>query len=291
MLGFLNIYKPSGITSNSVVQKIKKKFHIDKIGHMGTLDPLASGVLPIAIGKATRMFDYSLDKIKRYTAIFDFGYTTDTLDTDGVKTKENGLVPSIEQIKLTLTKLIGKINQIPPLYSAKCINGKRAYDLARAGIDFELKPKEITIYEIKLLEKVSNFQFKFDILCSSGTYIRAIARDIAEICGTYACMSYLERTETGNFTKDNSINLNDLLECDSYEQYIISPIEAFNNFDYYNIDKNTKNDLLNGKKTKCITFTKPTFIVYNNELLGVAKTNSDILILETFLYEQKGNCL
>ena len=164
MLGFLNIYKPSGITSNAVVQKIKKRFHIDKIGHMGTLDPLACGILPIAVGKATRLFDYSLDKKKRYTAIFDFGYTTDTLDIEGVKTNESQVVPNIEQIKLAMTKLIGEMDQIPPLYSAKVVNGRRAYDLAREGVAFELKPKKITIYNIDLIEQISEYQYKFDIL-------------------------------------------------------------------------------------------------------------------------------
>ena len=287
MLGFLNIYKQSGITSNSVVQKIKKKFHIDKIGHMGTLDPLACGVLPIAVGKATRLFDYSLDKKKRYTAVFDFGYTTDTLDIEGVKTNENNLLPDVDQIKSAITKLIGEIDQIPPLYSAKVVNGRRAYDLAREGISFELNPKRLTIYEIVLIEQVSDYQYKFDIECSSGTYIRAIARDLAELCGTYGCMSYLERTETGVFTKETAIRLEDLLEEKTCNNYIISPIDAFKNFDTYSIDDNTKNDLLNGKKPKSIVFDKPTFILNNNELLGVARTNSKELILDTFLYEQK----
>lgn len=287
MIGFLNVYKPSGITSNAVVQKIKKKFHIDKIGHMGTLDPLACGILPIAIGKATRLFDYSLDKKKRYTAIFDFGYTTDTLDIEGEKSKENGVVPTIDQIEDSFKHLIGEYEQIPPIYSAKCVNGRRAYDLARAGIDFELKPQKVIIYNIEILEKVSDFQYKFDIECSSGTYIRAIARDIAELCGTYGCMSYLERTETGVFKKDSSVKLEDLMNYDNCEKFLISPLEAFANFALCNIDEKIKIDLLNGKKQKWNAFEKPTFVVCNNELLGVARCNCNELILDTFLYEKK----
>ena len=287
MLGFLNIYKPSGITSNAVVQKIKKKFHIDKIGHMGTLDPLACGILPIAVGKATRLFDYSLDKNKRYTAIFDFGYSTDTLDIEGVKEKECGVIPTIEQIKSAMHKLIGEIDQIPPLYSAKVVNGRRAYDLAREGIQFELKPKKITIYDIQLIEQVSDYQYKFDIECSSGTYIRAIARDMAELCGTYGCMSYLERTETGVFTLGTAIKLEDLLEQSSCEEFIISPVDAFKNFGTYCVDEKTKLDLINGKRPNADIFEKPTFVLCFDELLGVARTNSQELILDTFLYEQK----
>lgn len=287
MLGFLNIYKPTGITSNAVVQKIKKRFHIDKIGHLGTLDPLACGVLPIAIGKATRLFDYSLDKKKRYTAIFDFGYTTDTLDIEGVKTKENKLVPSKEQIISAIKNLIGECDQIPPLYSAKCVNGKRAYDLARAGIEFELKPKKVVIYDIKVIDKVSDFQYKFDIECSSGTYIRSIARDLAELCGTYGCMSYLERTETGVFKKENAINLDDLLTYDDCSSFLLDPITCFSNFDVCEIDENIMLDLLNGKRPKWRRFVQPTFIVCKNDLLGIAICNSLELILDTFLYEKK----
>ena len=161
MLGFLNIYKPSGITSNAVVQKIKKKFHIDKIGHMGTLDPLACGILPIAVGKATRLFDYSLDKKKRYTAIFDFGYSTDTLDIEGVKEKECGVIPTIEQIKSAMHKLIGEIDQIPPKYSAKCIDGKRGYQLARKGVEFELAPKKVTVLSAECLRQTDEDEFEF----------------------------------------------------------------------------------------------------------------------------------
>lgn len=289
MLGFLNVYKPSGITSNAVVQKIKKRFHIDKIGHMGTLDPLACGILPIAVGKATRLFDYSLDKKKRYTAIFDFGYTTDTLDTEGTKINESNVLPTIEGIKLAISQLIGDMNQIPPLYSAKVVNGRRAYDLAREGVDFELKPKKITIHNIGLIGQVSDFQYKFDIECSSGTYIRAIARDMAKLCGTYGCMSYLERTETGTFKLENAIKLEDLLGLSSCESCLISPIDSFKNFNTYQVDNKTKIDLINGKRPIIEPFTRPTFVLHDNELLGIAKVNSNELILDTFLYEQKEN--
>ena len=288
MLGFLNIYKPSGVTSNYVVQKIKKKFHIDRIGHMGTLDPLACGILPIALGKATRLFDYSLNKTKRYTAVFDFGYTTDTLDITGEKTETYGYVPSINEISKACQKLLGEISQIPPRFSAKNVNGVRAYDLARKGLEFELKPKTITIYQLEVLEQLSDFQFKFDIICSSGTYIRSIARDIATLLDTYACMSYLERTETGNFNLVSSVSLNDLLEDNvDINQYIISPIDVFSNFDSVEIDSYTFNDLINGKRPKYRKFVNNTFVLHNNELVGVARKNSDELILDTFLYETK----
>lgn len=287
MIGFLNIYKPSGVTSNFVVQKIKKRFHIDKIGHMGTLDPLASGILPIAIGKATRMFDYSLNKTKRYTAIFDFGYTTDSLDITGERTSDVGYVPSREEIIQVTNKLIGEYDQVPPMFSAKNVNGVRAYDLARKGISVELKPNKITIFKLDLLEQISDYQYKFDIVCSSGTYIRAIARDLAKMLDTYACMSFLERTETGNFKIDNSIYFDDIIQSDSLEKYLISPIEAFDYFDKISIDSKALNDLLNGKKIDYNILTKDTFVTFDNMLVGIAKKNCDYLQLETFLFETK----
>ena len=284
MIGFLNVYKPSGVTSNFVVQKIKKRFNLKKIGHMGTLDPLACGILPIAVGKATRMFDYSLNKIKRYTAVFDFGYTTDSLDITGQKTENEGYIPSQDEIENATKKLIGKISQIPPIFSAKNVNGMRAYDLARSGVKFELKPKEIIIYKLDLIEKISDYQYKFDILCSSGTYIRAIGRDIANLLNTYACMSFLERTETGNFKLDTSILFDDILTSNDLANNLMTVSDAFPDFDIIDIDKSMYNDVINGKRPKFEKISKNTFIRCDNNIIGVAKLNSEHLILDTFLF-------
>lgn len=251
---------------------------------MGTLDPLACGILPIAIGKATRMFDYSLNKIKRYTAIFDFGYSTDSLDITGTKTETEGYIPSQSEIESKTSMLNGKIAQIPPIFSAKNVNGMRAYDLARNGVQFELKPKEITIYKLDLIEKVSEYQYKFDIVCSSGTYIRAIGRDLAKILNTHACMSFLERTETGNFKLESSIKFDDLLNIDNLQGSLMSIDEAFPDFDVIDIDSKLCEDVINGKRPDFQILVKPTFIRCNGHIVGVAKINSDKLILETFLY-------
>lgn len=252
---------------------------------MGTLDPMAQGVLPIAIGKATRLFDYSLNKTKRYIAIFDFGYTTDTLDTTGLETDRHEIDIDEGLLREKCQLLIGDINQIPPLYSAKNVDGRRAYDLARAGVEFELKPKLITIHKLALLEKVGKNRFKFDITCSSGTYIRAIARDLAKLCDTFGCMSYLERVETGEFNLDNATNLDSLLECNRLDEFLLSPLDVFKNFDKFNINEKNFNDLLNGKEIKIKPFEKDTFIIYNNKLVGVAVPHINKIKLNTFLYE------
>lgn len=285
MIGFINIYKPQGMTSSSVVQKIKKKFHIDKIGHMGTLDPMASGLLPIAIGKATRLFDYMLDKKKVYNVIFDFGYETDTLDITGIKINENNVVFDYNALENSVKMMCGKQMQMPPKYSAKNVNGSRAYTLARAGIDFELNPKEIEIYKFDILEQIGQNKYKFRIECSSGTYIRAIGRDLAKSIGTYATMSYLERCDMGYFQIDNSYNLDTILQSDNLDNYIVSPLIVLRNFDIINIDYDTYKDLINGKFIKYNKIDKNSFVVMNNKLIGVSKPRENQLKLDCYLEE------
>lgn len=286
MIGFLNVYKPSGVTSNFVVQKIKKKFHIKKIGHLGTLDPLASGVLPIAIGKATRLFDYSLNKSKTYIATFDFGYTTDTLDKTGDIVESDNKVPTKEELLMVIPTLCGEVDQVPPNFSAKNINGERAYNLARKGVDFELQPKRVKIHNINYLEQVGENSFRFEIECSSGTYIRSIARDMGTAVKCVGCMSALERIITGNFTKESAILLDDLLETSNLDNVLISPQDAFPNIATLEIDKTTFEDLINGKQVNSHEVNVDTFILYNNCLVGLAKPSANRLKLDVFLYEE-----
>lgn len=306
MINFLNVYKPSGITSNAVVQKIKKKFGLDKVGHMGTLDPMACGLLPIAIGKATRLFDYMLQKTKTYTAIFDFGYETDTLDTTGqvvasdvadiqvgqkieanqiniISSAKSDLV-SCEKLTEALNSMLGKQNQIPPRYSAKNIDGARAYDLARAGVEFELSPKEIEIYKLELIDQISDLRYKLKITCSSGTYIRAIGRDLGEKLGTHATMSYLERSDMGVFNLNNCVLLDDLLAGDLLD-YLLSPTYVLRNFDVIKVDDKVCQNLIDGKFVEWTEISKNSFVIFQDKLLGVAKPRKNQLKLDTFLKE------
>lgn len=283
MIGFLNIYKPSGITSFAVVNKIKKLLNIKKVGHMGTLDPMACGVLPIAIGKATRLFDYSLQKDKTYRVIFEFGYSTNTLDSDGEVIVRDNKLPSIVDISNVLPKMIGKCNQVPPNFSAKKVNGVRAYDLAREGVEFELKPKEIEIYNMDLIKQIDESKFEFIISCSSGTYIRSIGRDLAYLLNMNACMVFLERVESGIFCLDNSVKLEDINES-NFDKFLISPLLVFKSFDRISIDAKTYKDLLDGKKIKQSVISD-SFILHGNKLIGIAKKNDDYLKLDTYLEE------
>ncbi len=203
--GFLNVDKPSGITSSTVVNRIKWLTGAPS-GHMGTLDPLASGVLPIGVGNATRLFDYFLNKKKEYIAEFTFGVASDTLDSTG-ELVFGGRIPTVEEIADVLPEFCGEVMQLPPKYSAKNVGGKRGYELARAGVDFELSPKQVRIDDMEALGKSQQTEnaFRIRIECGGGTYIRSIGRDIADRLGTTAVMSYLRRTQSGVFEIGNAI--------------------------------------------------------------------------------------
>ncbi|MBQ2769065.1 MAG: tRNA pseudouridine(55) synthase TruB [Clostridia bacterium] len=211
--GFFNVDKPSGMTSSTVVNKIKWLTGVP-CGHMGTLDPLASGVLPVGVGNATRLFNYFLDKEKEYIAEFTFGVDSDTLDSTG-ELIYGGQVPSEKEIESVLPAFFGDILQVPPKYSAKNVNGRRGYDLARAGVDFELPPKKVRIYGIELLGRAEDKEnaFRFKIRCGGGTYIRSLARDIAAALETKAVMSALRRTQSGCFLLPEAIPFS-ILESD-----------------------------------------------------------------------------
>ena len=250
--GFINVDKPSGIVSSTVVNKIKWLSGVP-CGHMGTLDPLASGVLPVGVGNATRLFDYFLEKEKEYIADFTFGVDSDTLDSTG-NLVQGGPVPSETEIKGVLPSLVGEVMQIPPKYSAKNVNGRRGYDLARAGIEFELAPKKVIIHDIELLGKKEGAEdtYLFKIRCGGGTYIRSIARDMAAALGTKAVMSGLRRTQSGIFTLQNAIPF-DVLEQDppleELEKYLI-PTDSVLPFETLSLTEAELGKILQGQRVK-----------------------------------------
>ena len=222
MTGFLNIDKEEGVSSAFVTNRVKWLCRTPS-GHMGTLDPLASGVLPVGVGNATRLFDYFTKKTKTYEAVFRFGATTDTLDREG-EPRGDGRVPAAAEIEKALSAFVGEIDQIPPRYSAKSVNGKRGYELARAGEDFSLPPKRVTIEKFTLIGQVSPDEYSFEITCGGGTYIRALARDLAQNLGTLGYMTALSRTRSGIFTRETAVPLNALTR-ENAEEFII-PTES-----------------------------------------------------------------
>ena len=240
--GIIPINKPKGWTSFDVVNKLKHMLKPLKVGHLGTLDPMATGVLLVTVGKATKLFDIMQEKRKTYISTFEFGYSTDTLDSTGKTIKICEKIPTKDEILKIIPKFIGKISQMPPKYSAKSINGYRAYDLARQGIEFELKPKIVEVYNIKLLSYENN-KLEIEIQCGSGTYIRSIGRDIAQELDSLATMIELVRTDVGNFNLRNCIDINDIDNV----QDIILPIKEILSFEKLEIDNNEKFKLLNGQ--------------------------------------------
>lgn len=280
MKGFLNINKPIGFSSAKVVAIVKKKLGLskkDKIGHMGTLDPLASGVLPIAIGRATRLFDLLLSKTKQYIAEFTFGYETDTLDSEGEVIEYSDNLPTKSQILEALPSFLGTIEQIPPLYSAKSVNGIRAYDLARKGEKVDLKKCSVNIIEYKLLEQINEKSFKFIITCGSGTYIRSLCRDLAHKLNSKATMTALCRIKSDVFNLDNAIDIENISEKD------ILPIDiVLQNFDKIEVDEEIYKDFLNGKKVNIEK--NGIFRAYkNSELIGICEVNDNLAKMKIWL--------
>lgn len=211
--GFVNIAKPADMTSSDAVCIVRGVLSRriggrQKTGHLGTLDPLAEGVLPIALGKATALFDFLAFKTKEYIARFTFGRTTDTLDRGGVFLADEGRVPTEDELKAALPRFLGDVMQVPPAYSAKSVDGKRAYDLARKGVMPELAARPVHIESIELLAS-NGAEFTLRIVCGGGTYIRALARDIAAALGTVAFMSALTRTRSGMFTLEDAVTMDD----------------------------------------------------------------------------------
>ena len=221
MNGVLVVDKPRGITSSDVVVKVKKLLNEKKVGHMGTLDPLAEGILLLGIGRATKLFDLYLRKTKEYVATFEFGQETDTLDLEGKVVKTSKIIPTREQLEFAIKKdFLGKIMQLPPKFSSKKISGKKACDIVRSGGDVQLEPCEVEIFEFDVIDEVKKGVFEFRISCSAGTYIRSLARDLANSVGTVATMTKLIRTKCGQFLLENSIKF-DKLTCDEISSSII----------------------------------------------------------------------
>lgn len=244
MTGFVNVDKREGDTSTYVVSRIKSLSRC-ACGHMGTLDPLASGVLPVGIGNATRLFDYFLEKTKTYIARFRFGMTTVTLDRES-ELIYGGDVPTAAAIEGVLPRFVGEIDQVPPAYSAKFVDGKRSYELARQGREVELKPKRIKIESFRLLEQIAPDEFTFEIVCGGGTYIRSLARDLAAALGTQGFMNGLRREASGVFTLQTAVTL-DKLTRENFKDYVI-PTEEVLPFPVIDI---TDEKLYHGLKVPC----------------------------------------
>ena len=281
LFGFLNIYKPVGMTSHDVVAVMRKKTGIKQIGHTGTLDPFAEGVLPICIGKATRLIEYLSDD-KEYLATIQFGCATTTYDIEGETIFTSDKKIADKDVEEALKAFFGEIEQYPPIYSAIKVKGKKLYEYARKGEEVEIKPRKVFIENIELKAFDAKLQqAQILIKCSKGTYIRSIANDLGKNLEVGAHLINLVRTQAGKFRVENSIKLEDI----NIEKDIINPIKMLGlpviNVDDCDLEK-IKNGILLNKKTN---YTNFVILVYNNDTIcAVGQVDSgNIKLKKVFL--------
>lgn len=290
MNGILNIYKPKGITSFDVVRKVRHLCGKEKVGHAGTLDPLATGVLPVCIGKATKIIDYVMNESKIYKATLKLGVNTDTYDKEGnvILTKDASKITLLD-LQKTINEFIGTISQIPPMYSALKVNGKRLYDLARKGIEVEREPRIINIYSIEVISFNTPYA-EILVHCSKGTYIRSLCYDIGESLGCGASMWELERVKNGIFNSADSVHLEDL-NVDNISDYLITMEKALIKYDSIHLNEYFKPLFINGvsiqdhRLINSIPNSSQVYRVYSedNILLGLGKKNNNTFKIEKLL--------
>lgn len=284
LFGFLNIYKPKGLTSHDVVARLRKITKVRQIGHTGTLDPFATGVLPICIGKATRLIEY-LDDDKEYLATVQFGKNTATYDLEGEITATFDKKVTEEDVKNALKDFEGEISQIPPIYSAIKVNGKKLYDYARQGQDIEIKPRKVTIskIEIKEFDKTSQ-SAKITVACSKGTYIRSIAYDLGAKLGCGGYLTALERTKAGKFQVNTAIKLEDLTEVLQIIENLINPLDMLN-IPIHNLSENERERVSHGMSICNSDFPDSDIVIlsYGGRIYAIGKVEQNkILVKKVF---------
>ena len=290
--GILNINKEKGISSARVVSLVRRALGMKKVGHTGTLDLEASGVLPIVVGKATRVSDYMMTKDKVYETQMILGAKTDTLDAAGEIIARSDKKVNKEEFLEAMNTFRGEIEQIPPMYSALKVDGKKLYDLAREGIEIERKKRKVNIYAIKLLD----FDFPkatIRVTCSKGTYVRTLVDDIGEKLGTFAYVNKLIRTRVGDFDIKDSIKSEDILDFEKNDLIEkLHPIDsALKDFDRIKLDKKYLDNLINGQIVEVDeNFDKVIRVYANDEFLGLGKNYSEngknFLKMEKVFYER-----
>lgn len=290
--GIINIYKEKGFTSHDVVAKLRGILKQKKIGHTGTLDPEAVGVLPVCLGKATKLCDMLTEKEKTYKAVMVLGKATDTQDITGNIISETDINEkrqdiTDELIKDTILSFVGEYDQIPPMYSAIKVNGRKLYELAREGIEIERKPRHVVIKDINIIS-IEYPYVTMEVSCSKGTYIRTLCHDIGIRLKTYGCMTELERTSSGIFKKDESVTLSEvegLLSEGSLEKHLMAVDEMFKDYDSIVIDDKLNKLLYNGnsipvRQIENISIkSNRVYRVYdfNNQFIGIYKETSGVL--------------
>ncbi len=275
--GLVNILKPPGMTSSDVVADVRKIFAMKRVGHTGTLDPGAAGVLGICLGRATRFFDLLVDKKKEYICEICFGISTDTQDSYGKITEEAETSVSEDMLLSVLPSFRGDISQMAPMYSALKVNGKAMYAHARQGQSVEPRYRQASIYELELLEKSGDNRYLLKILCGKGTYVRTICYDIGRALGVPAHMSFLLRTRSGELRVENAYTiqeLSEMREAGTLEQAVIAPDESLAflpAFSPENMSQRQKRLLLNGAEIPAEAPDGQARVYIDGEFVGVGE--------------------
>jgi len=277
MFGFLNVYKPKGKTSHDVVAILRRVTKIKQIGHTGTLDPFAEGVLPVCIGKATRLIEYLKDE-KAYIGTVQLGKSTTTYDIEGEVVNESDKTVTIKEIEKALDSFRGDIEQLPPIYSAIKVNGKKLYEYARKGEEVKIEPRRVNISELKVLNfDEKKRQLELYIACSKGTYIRSVANDLGENLGTYGHLIKLVRVQAGDFGVNKSIRLEDLETKEQIEQNLIYPLECLDYSKYelrdYELEKVSHGNPINYNKSQEGT----VILTKNNKLVAIGNSKDNTI--------------
>ena len=277
MDGIIVVNKGEGITSHSVVSRVKRLFSASKAGHTGTLDPLATGVLPVLIGRGVKASEYMLSSDKYYLAELTLGITTDTEDITGTILTEQDAFVTGDMLEEVLARFRGEIMQVPPMYSALKVNGQKLCDLARKGKEVERKPRPITIHELTLLGMEAD-GIHLRVRCSKGTYIRTLCKDIGEALGCGGCMASLRRVSAGAYTIEEAVPLQTLLDSEDPGQYLRPVDSMFTQYEAVKLTANQEKRCRNGN-----SFTLPlpdgTYRAYSQtgEFLMLAKVEAGIM--------------
>ena len=296
--GIINVYKEASYTSFDVVAKLRGILHIKKIGHTGTLDPDAVGVLPICVGKATKVCDMLTNTDKTYVATLLMGVSTDTYDASGTILDEKEVNVTPEMVENTIKSFIGEQEQIPPMYSAIKVNGKKLYELAREGKVIERKARRINIYNIEIID-INLPRVKMRIDCSKGTYIRSLCNDIGEKLGCHGCMENLVRERVGNFSIDNTIIIEEIqsLMNENRVEEVVLPIDSvFSSYPKIKVKAESQKACLNGAKLKFSDLVDGCYnensqhkyfrlYLENGEFVGIYQKKQNNLVIEKMFYE------
>lgn len=277
MDGIVIVDKPQGWTSQDVTARLRRVFGTRRIGHGGTLDPMATGVLPVFVGRATRAVEFFEHAEKTYETVLRLGITTDTEDMTGTVLTEEKVSFTEEQLQETLAAFRGEILQVPPMYSALKVNGQKLCDLARKGKTVARQPRPITIHELTLVERGEN-TLRLRVRCSKGTYIRTLCKDIGEKLGCGGCMESLRRVAAGEYTVDEAVPLQTLLDTEESEKYLRGVDTMFRNYPAVTLTANQETRCRNGNAFS-VSLAPGTYRAYSQggEFLMLAKVDGGVM--------------